>query len=292
MNRLAIAIPPHFDFAQCLRFLDRNAEESLHRVEGARFLKMLPLHSGPALFAVQGDDSVLEVELLAGDPAALPAIGDYVREMLDLERDMLPFYEKMKSDAVMGSLVHRFDGLRIIRLPDLFEALSWTIIGQQINLAFAYRLKARLVERCGTVLEHDGQSYHAFPTPEAVLGLDAQVLRDMQFSRQKADYLLSLAETMGSGKLSRSALEALPFAASRARLIALRGIGPWSADYVLMKCLGATEAFPIADVGLHNALRIQLGMDRKPTPAEIRSLAAGWRGWEAYCTFFLWQSLL
>ena len=74
-------------------------------------------------------------------------------------------------------------------------------------------------------------------------------------------------------------------------LIRIRGIGPWTANYVLMRCLQMPMAFPIADVGLHLALKQALGWDRKPTIPEIRELAAGWSGWEAYATFYLWRLL-
>jgi DNA-3-methyladenine glycosylase II len=74
-------------------------------------------------------------------------------------------------------------------------------------------------------------------------------------------------------------------------LLNLRGVGKWTTEYVMMKCLKDASAFPIADVGLHNALRLQLGLDRKPKINEIEKLALKWKGWEAYATFYLWRSL-
>lgn len=68
-------------------------------------------------------------------------------------------------------------------------------------------------------------------------------------------------------------------------------MGKWTADYVAMKCLKKVEAFPIADVGLHNALKFQLGLDKKPSIDDIKEIAVNWRGWEAYATFYLWRSL-
>ena len=74
-------------------------------------------------------------------------------------------------------------------------------------------------------------------------------------------------------------------------LIHMRGVGAWTADYVLMKCLHHRAAFPIADVGLHNALKNQLGLERKPNIMEIKEIATHWEGWQAYATFYLWRSL-
>ena len=77
-----------------------------------------------------------------------------------------------------------------------------------------------------------------------------------------------------------------------AALTKIRGVGLWTANYVLMRCFGFANAFPIQDIGLHRAIQLQLGSDRKPTIEEIRELAAGWKNWEAYVTFYLYRSLL
>ena len=74
-------------------------------------------------------------------------------------------------------------------------------------------------------------------------------------------------------------------------LVKIRGIGPWTANYVLMRCLRFPNAFPIADVGLHNAIKHLTGTEEKPTIEEIWKLAAPWTGWESYATFYLWRFL-
>jgi DNA-3-methyladenine glycosylase II len=74
-------------------------------------------------------------------------------------------------------------------------------------------------------------------------------------------------------------------------LVRVRGIGPWTAHYVRMRCLRDPRAFPIGDAGLHNAVKARLGLERKPTPQELQALFANWAGWEAYATFYLWHSL-
>lgn len=73
--------------------------------------------------------------------------------------------------------------------------------------------------------------------------------------------------------------------------MAIRGVGAWTADYVMMKCLHHPAAFPIADVGLHQAIKRQLGLERKPTIEEIEEMSTNWGGWQAYATFYLWRSL-
>lgn len=97
---------------------------------------------------------------------------------------------------------------------------------------------------------------------------------------------------MANGELAKEALLQLQdFKQVQSSLLAIKGIGAWTSDYVLMKCFRHPAALPIADVGLHNALKLQLGLERKPAIQEINQLAAYWDGWQAYATFYLWRSL-
>lgn len=97
---------------------------------------------------------------------------------------------------------------------------------------------------------------------------------------------------MASGELNKEKLLKEQNRTSMKKfLMAIRGVGAWTADYVLMKCFHDPTSFPIADVGLHNALKMQLALDRKPTIDELKEFEAQWQGWQAYATFYLWRSL-
>lgn len=294
MTEHRLSLPPDFDFQACLVFLGRSDKEVLHRVEDGALIRPFRTESGLDLLEIRAEGNALLVRKLAGSngPISPNALAE-IREIFDLDRDLAPFYAQMAADPVMAPLVAQYCGLRLIRIPDLFEALSWTIIGQQINLGFAYRMKARLVAECGPSVTWQGRHWYSFPDPADVAQIAPGRLREMQYSRQKSDYLLGLARHMAAGNLSRDALEQQGgFAAMEAELLALRGIGPWSASYTMMKCLGAADAFPIGDAGLHNALKRQLNLERKPGVAHIRKLATGWQGWRGYATFYLWRSLM
>ena len=91
---------------------------------------------------------------------------------------------------------------------------------------------------------------------------------------------------MTDGKLTKELLlEAGSLKKAEKQLVGIRGIGPWTANYVLMRCLRMPAAFPIDDVGLHNAIKHLLGLEAKPTKKEILELSAGWANWESYATF-------
>lgn len=228
-------------------------------------------------------------------PRARAAAADFVREWLDLDRDLTPFYETARRDPLLAPVVERFRGLRLVGIPDLFEALAWSVIGQQINMAYAYTLKRRFVERFGRRVTAGGETLWLFPGPERIASLEAADLQGMGLSARKGEYLIHIARLIAEGRLSKEKLREAGRTGGRDAagklLCAIRGIGPWTAHYALMFCLRFPDAFPIDDVGLHNAVKTAAGLDRKPTKAELRRLADGWAGWEAYATFYLWRLL-
>ncbi len=170
--------------------------------------------------------------------------------------------------------------------------MIWAIIGQQINLTFAYTLKKRFVEHFGEHVHFEGQSYWLFPTPEKIAAIQTDDLQRLQFTLRKSEYIIDIAKSIANGQLTKDLLrQKEDYEAMKKSLMDIRGIGAWTADYVLMKCLQQPTAFPIADVGLHNALKIQLALERKPTIEEMKNYAKHWQGWQAYATFYLWRSL-
>ncbi|MNJ35231.1 DNA-3-methyladenine glycosylase [compost metagenome] len=109
---------------------------------------------------------------------------------------------------------------------------------------------------------------------------------------KKCEYLIGAAQLIADGTLTKEILlEAGSAGRAEEILVSIRGIGPWTANYVLMRCLRIPSAFPIDDVGLHNAIKKLTGSERKPTKREIRKLSAAWTDWEAYATFYLWRFL-
>jgi len=295
---IAIPLPETFSFDETLSYLTRSPAEILHRVEDRTVYKLIEIESKPALLAISepGDGSGLNVRFVHGaslpSDAAVQAAVDYVREWFDLRTDLGAFYDMAAGDSLLGPLTGEFAGLRIVGCPDLFEALCWAVIGQQVNLPFAYALKRRFVETFGEHIDYDGSRYWLFPKPRDIAAAAALELKRLQFTGKKAEYVIGIAQLMESGELSKESLLALSdFQEAERRMLAIRGIGPWTAHYVLMRCLRDAAAFPIGDVGLQNALKRLLQRAEKPAPEEIRRIFAPWQGWEAYAVFYLWRSL-
>jgi DNA-3-methyladenine glycosylase II len=294
-NTIYLELPQEFSFEEVLFYLSRSLNDCLQRVEHNKVYKLINLAGEHMLIEVGVTEKhKLEIRFINTIPSPATRIlaAEYVADWLDLATDLSQFYAAAASDPLLGKLTKQYYGLRIVGIPDLFEALCWAIMGQQINLTFAYTLKRRFVEGFGGSMEWQGQTYWLFPTISRIAELTLADLTSLQFSSKKAEYIIDLAKLMDSGGLTKLNLQGLEnLQAVEKTLVSIRGIGAWTANYAVMRCLRDASAFPIEDVGLHNAIKLQLQMDRKPTLAEIRELAIHWKNWEAYATFYLWRSL-
>ncbi|WP_343059898.1 DNA-3-methyladenine glycosylase [Saccharibacillus deserti] len=297
-HRIELPLPSLFSWPECLAYLGRSKLEVLHRIEGEQLVEVVDLDGHLVRLKIQPakDTAMLLIEFPQNEPPEIrTAAACYVREWFGLDEDLEPFYAMAQKDPLLAPVVSAHRGLRLIGIPDLFEALAWAIIGQQINLPFAYTMKKRLVETYGEALPGEDPwsgPERLFPRPDVIAALAPDDLRPLQFSGRKAEYVIGAARLLEEGRLSKCSLLRMEQPEARETLLAIRGVGAWTADYVGIKCLRHPDAFPAGDAGLHQALKAGLGLDRKPLPAEIEQAAAGWRGFEAMAAFYLWQSLL
>ncbi len=158
-----------------------------------------------------------------------------------------------------------------------------------MNVAFATTLRRRLIALCGEPLA--GTPFAVHPTPAAVAALDIQELLPLQLSRRKAEYLLGAARAVAAGELPLDELAAQPAEEVEARLLALRGIGPWTANYVMLRALGFADCAPLGDTGLSAGLVRLFALDHRPGAEEVRDLLAPFRPYRSLATAHLWASL-
>ena len=293
MPTLTLPLPPEFSFDECLRYLRRSTRENLHRVEDGAVKKVVDHAGAPVFLSVRAPQAGwLAIDYQPAATSIELFVKNYVTDWFDLARDLRPFYALAKNDPLLDAAVKRHYGLRLIGIPSLFEALCWAIIGQQINLAFAYALKQRFVQTFGVADPYEGVVYYRFPTPEVVAQVNSGQLTALQFSARKAEYVIGVAQAVTQGRLSKQQLLGMSTPEALETLIRQRGVGAWTAHYVLLKCLQRPDAFPAADVGLHNAIKQGLGLAQKPDLPAVHRYAEPWQGWRGYATFYLWQTLL
>ncbi len=234
---------------------------------------------------------VLEVHGDIVSPAMTIQAVQLVRRIFSLDANPQAFEAIGACDPVLSALIQRFRGLRPVLIADPYESLLWAVIGQQVNVSFARKLKLTLVEICGRRLRINGHNYLLLPRPVDVAALDELMLRAHQFSRRKAAYLVGLSRAVVDGRLNLGALQNLPYEEAVATLTRFNGIGRWTAEYVLMRGLGAQDVIPAGDLGLRRVIGQAYGLGQTATETQIRLVAEQCAGWRSWVAFYWWFAL-
>jgi 3-methyladenine DNA glycosylase/8-oxoguanine DNA glycosylase len=204
-------------------------------------------------------------------------------------------HESMASDRDMAPLFERFGVLRIVRAPDLYEALLVAVIGQQVSVQAAQSIRRRLMRNMGTRVTVDNASvqenYYLYPTAQQLIRAGELRLREQGLSRQKSRYLLEIANRAASGELDREAFATLSDEKALRRLCEIKGVGRWTAEIALMRGLGRNDVFAAGDLGLQVAVQELQGMRKRPSEKALRKMAERWKGWRSYAAFYLWMTL-
>ncbi|WP_223820921.1 DNA-3-methyladenine glycosylase family protein [Bacillus sp. S3] len=294
---IIIDLPRDFNIKANLGYLERNKNECMFEVENEIITRVIPVAGTRSLVQIHVNvRNQMIVQFLKDSrplqQSGLAEVVQFIREWFDLDRELTPFYEMAKADSLLMGPVQQFYGLRVIGVPDLFEALCWGVLGQQINLAFAYTLKRQFVEKFGDSIEGNGKNYWVFPSYEQIAKLTPVDLADIKMTLKKSEYIIGIAQLMASEELSKEKLLRLDsLKEAEKSLVKIRGIGPWTSNYVLMRCLHFTSAYPMDDVGLHNAIKYLTGSEKKPGKDELLGYSSRWENWQAYATFYLWRVL-
>jgi len=291
-----------FNFARTLRFIlsppellnGRRFPPLLDYLEEGEYRRVAVMGGQLALYGVrEGIDQgkpTLHIRILAGvtDDAFLRAVVTQVERQFSTDLDLTPFYKRAKADPVLRLLCPHFRGMRIPQAPTVFETLISAILEQQVNLSFAHQVKKALIETYGGRLDFEGRHYNAFPQPAALAIATPSELRSLKISGPKARYLIDISRATLDGNLDLEGLRHLEPALAHTRLMDLKGVGPWTAQYVGLRALGHLDCLPAADVGLRKVVRDLYGLRKPPSAARVENLAQRWAGWRSYATFYLW----
>ncbi len=289
--------PPYrFDFA--LTYFTRRAGELVDRAEDGVYRRLFVVDGAPLLAELRSEAGgalalcVRPTEGATPPPdGAVERIAATLRRTLGLDDDLGGLRAAVAGDPQLSDLSARFAGLRLISTPAPFEAFVWAVLGQQISLHVAFRLKAALVRRCGVCAEFDGVPYWAFPTAEVLAAADPDELAALGLGRRKAATIVSTAGLVAAGSLDLDALGRLPLEEAERELVALHGVGPWTAHYTLLRGLRTADACPVSDGGLMVACGSLYGLGRKASVAEVAAFAERWRPYRGYAAFYLWFML-
>ncbi|MEV0276509.1 DNA-3-methyladenine glycosylase 2 family protein [Streptomyces sp. NPDC050610] len=218
-----------------------------------------------------------------GAPAAEAARAQIAR-ILSLDVDATGFPGLGDADPVVAGLQAEYPGLRPVLFYSPYEAAAWTIIGNRIRMDQAARIKARLAEEHGQAVEVAGRRLHAFPAPSALRRLD----RFAGLTDIKTERLRTLADAALDGRLIATQLRSLPAEFALTDLKELPGIGPFSAELVLIRGAGHPDVFPAHEPRLHQAMATAYGLDAAAADtARLTAVAAAWRPYRSWIGLLL-----
>jgi len=239
------------------------------------------------------EDPVIRVHILGGRPQAQhrTAVEADVYNSLSLDVDLVPFYDWASADPILAQLIGRCYGMRPPRAPTLFEALVTSISAQQVNLAFATTTRSRLIRRFGRSVTLDGRVFYAFPTPSMLAEASLQELRDMQFSWRKAEYVVNLARLLTTGELRLEEFPQLSNDEIIERITQVKGLGRWTADWLLARGLGRGDVVAVGDLGVRKAVGRFYYDGKLPAIADIRIFAARWGTFQNLAVHYLLAGL-
>lgn len=286
-----LELPSRFRPDPTRLILGRDPAHLTERAEGPHLAKALPTSAGPALLTIELDGRRARCRVQTRDSLSPLAAAESHRAavaLLGLQHDPESFERRMLARPRLAPLVATRRGLRVPRLPSVFEGFVWAIVGQQVSLKFAAALRSDLIRIAGRVAPG---GFRTHPEPGAVASLEPDELTHLRYSRRKAEYLIDGARLIASGELD---LERLPDeSATRAErtLRAVRGIGPWSGQFILMRGCGFRDCIPVGDAGLTEALRRFFDLGERPGPTRTHELMEPFAPHRSLATTHLWMSL-
>ena len=271
-----------FDGAAMVRWLGRRAVPGIEETADGVYRRTLRLPHASGVAELRPAAGHVRARLQLEDPRDLTAAVRRCRWLLDLDADPVAVDAVLSGDPVLSAAVRRSPGRRVPHTVDGGELAVRAVLGQQVSLAGARTLTARLVQRLGKPLTTStGALTHLFPEPEAIADAD---LHDIGIPGSRAQALTGIAGALADGRLTLDAGAARTDATEV--LAGLPGIGPWTTGYIAMRALGDPDAFPDADLGLRKAAA-GAGLD----PKHLSTAAQRWRPWRSYAAEYLWSTL-
>lgn len=282
-------LPAGWRGLETVAYHGRDPESPCEKGEGNRILKALLTGDGPAVLEISLESDGAWCRVTSGKKlgrASMAHMHASALRMLGLNGEVTPF-EKRMAERPATNLFLRRKGLRVPTIPTGFDGLSWAIIGQQINVKFAAALRREIIHLGG---ERAPGGMIAHPTADRVADIGAAALAKRRYSRSKAEYLMGAAKEVAEGRLDIEGLPSGSAVAAEKKLTAVRGIGTWTARYVMLRG-GFADSAPVGDSALATALQRLHKRDERPDHDEVHEMMAAFAPYRSLATIHLWASL-
>ncbi len=274
-----------FDWQKLLKFFAGRATPGVESVAANTYRRSLRVDGRHCIVEVRPDpagDGLL-VSCTAGEGDSVTAVQEFARTVFDLDAPIAEIQSVLASDATLRALLKTHSGVRVPGAWDGFELTIRAILGQQISVKAATTIAGRIAERYGERLGPDDESLtRVFPTAET---LSRARFNHLGLVQSRIDTIRSVASATVRGEIRFDGSQEL--AELRRALLAIKGIGEWTTEYVCMRAMKDPDAFPGSDLGLVSAI----APPERVTPNALTRRAEDWRPWRAYAAMLLWGSL-
>ena len=266
-------------------------------MEDGVYRRLLDLGEKLVLASVQSSGTVdapeLAVELQGQDlsPGDVDLAKSRVSWLLGTDQDLSPFYALGRTDKAMSGLVVEFYGLHLPHTASVFEALVLAVLGQQISTSVARIIRTLLIETFGPSAEFDGETYYAFPRPESIWASSPAELPTMKLTQRKSEYVHGLAGSTLDTAVGLEELGELSDGEIVDKLVALRGVGIWTAQWVLIRAVGRPDALPLGDLALRRIVSRLFTDGEDVTDTEVEDIAQRWSPYRTFATVYLFSAL-
>ena len=286
---LEIVLPAGYRRQDVLAFHGRDTEALAEQIGPDGLRKGVLLDGVATVLTVAFDEFSARCTVEADGeltPALLASAQEALLNILGLRIDPAAFGSFVRDDPLLGPLVARRPGLRIVQSATVFEALTWAIIGQQINLPFAIALRRSFIELAG---RRHASGLWCYPEAGDVARVTLDELLSRKFSRAKAETLLRLAQLVDDGALVLGRERPIPGFVQE--LLAIKGIGPWTVNYALLRGIGYPDCSLHGDVAIRTAFHRLLGGAERPDIPTTEALLARYAPHRTMAAAYLWASL-
>jgi DNA-3-methyladenine glycosylase II len=273
--------------------LRRRPENAVDRWDGRTYRRVLMIDSQAVEVAVHqsGGPEEPQLEVDVTGPGLTVRQEGFARvlleRMLGVHKDLRPFYGLATRDPRLQPLVDEFRGLKPPQFPTVFEAVANGIACQQLSLLVGILLLSRLAHEVGVISANSQDAAHAFPDPADFVGVKAQSLKSLGFSANKSQALIDVGAAIRDRRLDLESLVKLDNQVALERLVKLKGVGRWTAEYVLLRGLGRLDIFPGDDVGARKKLAHFLGKKKPLDYDGVRRAVADWQPYAGLVYFHL-----
>lgn len=229
----------------------------------------------------------LLVEISSNNLVDRKSIKKKIEWMMGTKDDVKEFYRAGLKDKKFAPIIRNFYGLRAPKTPTIFEALIIAITEQQIALPVAISMRKRLVEKYGDSIKTDHKKYYTFPSPESLAKAKVEEVRELKFSSQKSNYLVDVSKMVFNGEIDLEEMKKWDKEEIINTLTKIKGIGPWTVEYMMCRGMGRYDALPANDMGLRMGVTKYLNKRERVSEKEVRDLLEPFGKYQGYAAFYL-----